>query len=239
MKFLTVSIIGFSLGGLSALAQNSACPSGDPNFCFSPSSPTTPVPMSGTGDPPPGFLDHLPQRPIEENRVWLGWTEAETYPDPLIDEPGYCAASTGRIRDRFEKALLTGDINKVIATYHWAGKTDSSATPIIDRLSQIGVNGQWERTFVSVWTGVEDTPRKAPTFWRWNDGVSYTYFSMRKFNDCWFLEFSGNPGESHHVNVGKWGSEPAEKSEEETTHTPEHINEEEGAQDPLPDIINF
>ena len=215
-------LLGLAAMGATAQETVVVCPDGNPDQCYEvldqPQQPlmTDPTPAGlwagGTGE------------------VWLEWEARQVPLDPTFARPGGCARSEARARGRFAQALATGDLNQVLATYHWRGKAESQVDPIADRLAAIGTQGQWERSKVGMWSGPDGTAQQAPVFWRWVANGQSTYFASRLVDDCWFLEFSSAPGDSVIVDVppGEGGETLPRRAEPRSTQA-----------DPIPDIITF
>lgn len=183
---LLPTVAALTVIGLVAAAQEVVvCPTGDPDQCYA-VDPNAPVAQAEEPSPPvPG-----------PNQVWLEWRAVQDDPDPLLEVPGFCARSPGRARYRFWLASQSGDLNKVVESYQWRGKNEEQSLPILDRLATVTSQGHWERSVVGMWSGADDTPKKAPVFWRWVDQGGVMNLALRSVDGCWFVEFASDPGES-------------------------------------------
>ena len=149
-----------------------------------------------------------------ETEVWFDWRADSTEVDPLVGQPGVCARTAGRARYRFAMAMQSGDLNKILESYDWRGKSSADAEHLSDRLAALPRNGAWERSVVSGWTGEDpDASPLAADHWRWNVGGQLTYFNMRKVDDCWFIAFGDPPGMHEIVRRQR----EAEKARQEPT----------------------
>lgn len=169
------------------------CPRGNPDECYAPDDPRASAQSApdatqslGSGWPNPDPSSGL----AAEGQALLEWQAGVREPDPLLRVPGMCARTAGRARDRFEQAMQANDLNALVATYQWRGKDETSAAPLIDRLSQLPLDGLWESSFVSGSVGEGDLA-KVPTYWRWAGHGTSQAFAMRNVDGCWFVEFSG------------------------------------------------
>lgn len=163
-----------------------------------------------TLSPPPPTLDTLPAAPLEPIQAWLEWKPASVSEDPLYRRADGCSYTPARARGRFARAAMEQDLNALLTAYQWRGKTDAQATPIIDRLSQIGAHGSWESSTVGMWTGPAGVEAKVPTHWRWAWDGQVAYLAMRKIDDCWFVEFAANPGDMVEIPIDKMRRTQAE-----------------------------
>lgn len=126
--------------------------------------------------------------------VWFDWRAENPHPDPLMGKPGVCAKTAERARYRFLVAMQSGNLNKVIESYDWHGKSSIEAEHLTDRLAALPVNGDWERSVVSGWTGNDPgTSAKSNPHWRWSGPNGVTYFQMHEVNECWFIVFGAEP----------------------------------------------
>jgi len=176
-----------------AQGQVVVCPRGNPDECYAPDDPRAQL----QGQPDPALI----QAPESTSgQAWLEWRSAPRETDPLIKAPGACAFTPGRARDRFQTAMEVNDLNALVATYQWRGKDETSAEPLIERLSLLPLDGHWESSFVSESLG--DDSSKAPTYWRWSGNNSQQAFAMRKIDNCWFVEFTSPAPESVYLTGG-------------------------------------
>lgn len=149
-----------------------------------------------------------------ETEVWFDWQSDRSEVDPLLGKPGTCARTPARARYRFEMAMQSGDLNKLIETYDWRGKKTADAERITDRLTSLPRNGLWERSVVSGWSGPDaEVSSLAATHWRWNAGQQVAYFRMRKVDDCWFVAFGDQPAASIIVRRQRQAERPANVEE--------------------------
>ncbi len=183
---------------LAAAAQEQppivVCPRGNPDECYAPDDPRAaalPASLPGHSE---GWPIPEPAQPSSGGQALLEWEPGIREPDPQLRQPGTCARTAGRARDRFEQAMQANDLNALVATYQWRGKTEASAESIIERLAQLPIDGTWESSFVSGWTGEED-PDHFPTYWRWGKNGHTQAFSAQQVSGCWFLEFAGTAPE--------------------------------------------
>jgi hypothetical protein len=132
----------------------------------------------------------------EPATVFFEWQAEHPAADPLIKVLGTCARRPEYARSRFVVAMESNDLNRLLGTYNWRGKTDSDAEGLIERLNSLPPSGQWQKTVVSSSFGEESDMEKAPTHWRWSDGAALTNFKMVRVDGCWFVEFSSDPGQS-------------------------------------------
>lgn len=104
-----------------------------------------------------------------------------------------CHLKKEHLLSAFSNAITSQDINKIIETYHWEGKTISQSKDIIEKLSLISPNGQWQRSYIVNWTGPSSLIDDLDVYVRWDqEDVSHS-FSFQKTLDCWFLEFTPPP----------------------------------------------
>lgn len=121
----------------------------------------------------------------------LEWVAYQTPPDPMF--PGTCAETKAKVLTRFEHYIQQESKIPLIGIYQWRGRTDEDAPAIIERILALPNDGHWERTRISSWSGSEKTKRRVPVSIRWTNGSETSYFSFRKADECYFLEFSGAP----------------------------------------------
>lgn len=149
-----------------------------------------------------------------ETEVWFDWQADRSEVDPSLGKPGTCARTAGRARYRFEMAMQSGNLNKVIESYDWRGKKTADAERITERLGMLPRNGVWERSVVSGWAGTDgEASSLASTHWRWNAGQHVAYFRMRKVDDCWFIAFGDQPATSAIVRRQRQAERPANEEE--------------------------
>lgn len=133
-------------------------------------------------------------------RVWD--TIAPQYPSNLPISESFCLKKKEWVLAKFARGAYSGNVNKMVESYYWTGLTEEQEFPIVDRLSQAAVSGQWQRSYVAQWSGSQRDMRKAPIYVRWvpDDSAHPTlYFALRNDQECWFLEMVGNPGETVRV----------------------------------------
>lgn len=197
---LLVSVSALALLVRGAAAQEApatvVCPTGNPDECYA----VDPAAMAGSTTPEPapagdamGMEAALP--PEAAPQVWLRWEGGRDRPDPALQVPGLCAWTASRARARFVQAMEAGDANALVATYQWRGRSEAASEPLVARLTALPAQGHWERSAVEMWSGPDDTPDRAPVFWRWVAGETATDFAMREVDGCWFVEFTDAPDE--------------------------------------------
>lgn len=106
-----------------------------------------------------------------------------------------CHLKKEHLLSAFIDAVQSQDINKIIDTYHWEGKSSSQANEIIERLSTISPQGQWQRSYIINWNGKKSLLDDFDVFVRWKQWSDDepVNFSFNKTLDCWFLEFTTPP----------------------------------------------
>lgn len=149
--------------------------------------------------PPPNA--YFPAAPALPAQVWLEWAPVPDPYDPGLMVPGRCARSAEAARGRWLAAARMGDLNALSAAYQWRGKRHEGAGPILDRLAGVPAAGHWEQARASAWTGVQDVRSRVGSHWRWTDGAATMHLAMREVDDCWFVEFTGDPGQVVEVAV--------------------------------------
>lgn len=228
MSFLTIRVVALALLSAAVLARAQepvvVCENGDVNRCYpvtqaveapAMSRPYAQNPASSTwshdgmvgvdtNEPPPAALENLPQAPLEPIQAWLEWKPGYVVEDPLYKEAGTCSYTPARARGRFARAVREQNLNALLATYHWRGKTDAQATVIIDRLSRVGIHGQWEASTVGMWTGPAGVRAKVKTHWRWAGDEAQMHLAMRQVDQCWFVELTSSPGEMIEIPVDQF-----------------------------------
>lgn len=135
-----------------------------------------------------------PQGLIENGstQVFYDWVVRDPREDPGLKLPGFCAKNPEFARYRWQEAMQTGDLNRLIAAYDWTGQSDDSAIIIVDRLQTIPRAGVWEKGTITYSSGNRDLSHvKAP--WRWIAEGQITYLTPVKRMDCWFLVFTHEP----------------------------------------------
>lgn len=130
-------------------------------------------------------------------RVWD--TIAPQYPSNLPISESFCLKKKEWVLAKFAQGADSGNVNKMVESYYWKGRTEGQEIPIVDRLSQVAVSGQWQRSYVAQWSGSKRDMHKIPIYVRWVPAESShptLYFSLRNDQECWFLEMIDNPGET-------------------------------------------
>lgn len=131
----------------------------------------------------------------DDAAVIMDWQAVHLVADPAINAPGSCARRAEYARFRFQAAMATNDLNRLISTYNWRGLREAQAPALIERLTQIPVGGKWQRTAASSAFGEVSGEDALPVHWRWSDGAHVSYFQMKQVDGCWFVEFSEDPGD--------------------------------------------
>ena len=136
----------------------------------------------------------------EPATVWFEWQSEDPAVDPLFKFPGTCARKAEYARHRFAMAMGSNELNRLLGTYNWRGKTDADAEGLIDRLGKLPPVGGWQKTVVSSSFGETENTDKPPVHWRWSDGNISANFKMVRVDGCWFVEFGSDPGQSATLN---------------------------------------
>lgn len=127
----------------------------------------------------------------------LSWEEIFPIIPEIPMDLKFCLKKKEHVLANFENSVNNKNINGIIDTINWKGKSVNYSYAKIEDLEKNIGEGYWEKSNVINWNGPVEKIKEYPIYVRWvnkNNENEY-YFTMINIDTCWFLDIQEKPND--------------------------------------------